>query len=125
MNIRATVNNSNLPINISRERTHLLASGSAEKFPVGPILPIPGPTLLTDVATALIASSNVMPPIAVITTEPIVNINKYKNMNASRLYVILLETGSLRMMPFAVSFTQRRVGGTDFSRMRILMTRIN
>ena len=80
MNIRATVNNSNLPINISKDRTHLLASGSAEKFPVGPILPIPGPTLPRDVATALIASSNVTPPIVVIIIEPIVKINKYKNM---------------------------------------------
>ena len=80
---------------MSKERTHLLASGSAEKFPVGPILPIPGPTLPTDVATALIASLNVTPPIAVITIEPKVNMNKYKNMNASKLYIILLETGSL------------------------------
>ena len=78
MNIRATVNNSNLPINISKDKTHLLASGSAEKFPVGPILPIPGPTLPRDVATALIASSNVTPPIVVIIIEPIVKIISIK-----------------------------------------------
>lgn len=79
---------------MSKERTHLLASGSAEKFPVGPILPIPGPTLPTDVATALIASKKGT-PIAVIIIEPIVKINKYKNTNANKLYIILLETGSL------------------------------
>ena len=55
------------------------------------MLPRPGPTLPTDVATALIASLNVTPPIAVITIEPKVKINKYKNINASRLYIILLE----------------------------------
>jgi len=78
VNISATVNNSNLPINISKDKTHLLASGSAEKFPVGPILPIPGPTLPRDVATALIASSNVTPPIVVIIIEPIVKIISIK-----------------------------------------------
>ena len=60
----------------------------------GPILPMPGPTLLIADATALIEVKKSTPS-AVIVIEPMVNMNKYKNMKANKLYVIWLDIVSL------------------------------
>ncbi len=46
-----TVNNSSRPINIKKERNHLLTSGKCAKLSVGPTFPIAGPTFPRVVAT--------------------------------------------------------------------------
>ena len=84
MNIRQTVNNSNLPININKDKIHFPTLGISLKELQGPTLPIPGPTFPTAEATALIEVIISIPnPARKI--EPIAKTNRYKKINARRL----------------------------------------
>ena len=47
-----TVNNSNLPMSIRKDNKIFARSGKCAKFATGPTVPIPGPTLPKQVATA-------------------------------------------------------------------------
>ena len=66
------VKSSNLPTNIKNDNTHFTPSGKWENENEGPILPIPGPTLLIEVATALNASIKSTPK-KVTTIDPVTN----------------------------------------------------
>lgn len=56
-----TVNSSRRPTNIINDKNHLANGCNDEKFPEGPVSPSPGPTLLIQVITEPIDSSNPVP----------------------------------------------------------------
>ena len=77
-----TVNISRRPSNMSSERIHLAAAGTAAKVPSGPVNPEPGPKLLKQVRKADIESFRLRPVAVSNTIFPInTRINKEKKLH--------------------------------------------
>lgn len=77
-----TVKISRRPSNMSSERIHLAAAGTAAKVPLGPVNPEPGPKLLKQVRKADIESFRLRPVAVNNTIFPIdTRINKEKKIH--------------------------------------------
>tara|TARA_B100001287_G_C22416628_1_gene404910 strand:- start:114 stop:536 length:423 start_codon:yes stop_codon:yes gene_type:complete len=77
-------------MSIKRDKIHFAEFGNCEKVKEGPTSAIPGPTLPTADATALI-EVNMLTPKRHKKIEPSVNTNRYKKIKANKLYVMVFE----------------------------------
>ena len=76
-----TVNSSNLPNSIKKDRTHVLKPLYSEKERTGPTISNPGPMLLNMDATVLVAVT-METPWSEMTSVPAKNARTYKNTKA-------------------------------------------